>query len=342
MFTEGTVTGMALSRARVSVGLIQSDLADRVGVSLDLVKSWESGRQPLTRAAVRTFYVVRRELAAAGASHAHLTALDDAAHADGLLHGIAVPEQRHVLAHEVLTRPVVDLMQWPITGRVPRSLGGGVERPTLGRAEAATLHGSLREAAEAATGPRAPMLRRQAGFLLAADVDSTSWLAETQATETRALRDLSVWTPSWPVARGLAIAMAMRGDRDPLLRFVERGLASDDTLAANLAYYAAWVEDDPQPHTSDEFMAEDPGGWRGHKLLGSLISSLDGASPYLDLTIRSVCSLLEQRPWLLDTDTGTAVRERAGRLLDEPLEVAAAARRELEQIVWMAKARSQR
>lgn len=177
------------------------------------------------------------------------------------------------------------------------------------------------------------MVRRQAGFLMATDPCAAGDLRRMAGDELRRLPALREWTPAWPVARGLAIAQAVAGDLDPLRAFLAHGCVTEATLTANLVYYLHWCGELATEQENDEFMATDPGGWRGDVLLRTLASSLGPATPYVELVVRTVWSLLERRPQLL-ADMGVAddIHRRACSVLDTGGEVSATARGELAAV----------
>jgi hypothetical protein len=331
---EGTICGMSLARLRADVGVTQTDLAETLGVGVDTVKGWESARRPLTRAKTRDVSRLRFRLRGMGAHSDHLQVLDAAIRADDLMDQIVDPDpERHVLAHEVLTRRTCDLLTWPLTGRTPRELDGRTDRPRLAAGERRTVHDALRHAADSATGSKAPMVRRQAAFLLATDPDAGDDLQRMADAELRRLPQLARWTPAWPVARGLAIAQSVAGNLDPLRTFLAHGCVTDATLTANLVYYLHYTGEVDTEHESDEFMAVDPGGWHGDVLLRTLTASLAPSTPYVELVVRTVWSLLERRPNLLaDTPSVREVDRRVTQLLDCGGELSSVARGELGAI----------
>lgn len=46
----GAVSGLALRRIRLGIGVTQQDLADHLGVDPNTVKGWETARRPLGHA----------------------------------------------------------------------------------------------------------------------------------------------------------------------------------------------------------------------------------------------------------------------------------------------------
>ncbi|MCD2191346.1 helix-turn-helix domain-containing protein [Actinomycetospora soli] len=339
---EGTISGMTLARLRGDIAVTQTDLAESIGVGVDTVKGWESARRPLTRAKTRDVSRLRFRLRGMGAHSDHLQVLDAAIRADDLLDQIVDPDPAggSVLAHEVLTRRTCDLLTWPLTGRTPRELGGRSDRPRLGAGQRRTVHDALRHAADSAVGAKAPMVRRQAAFLLATDPDAVEDLQRMADDELRRLPQLGSWTPAWPVARGLAIAQSVAGDLDPLRAFLTHGCVTEATLTANLVYYLHYTGEIGTEHESDEFMAVDPGGWHGDVLLRTLTASLAPTTPYVELVIRTMWSLLERRPGLLvDTPSVHEVDRRVVELLDWGGELSSVARGELGTIHRMTSAR---
>jgi hypothetical protein len=78
----------------------------------------------------------------------------------------------------------------------------------------------------------------------------------------------------WTAARSLVVARARRGDKEPLRRFIGTALSSDACQAANLNYWAYWIGEVPEIHSSDEFMAGDLGPWSGAALLRRFAANL--------------------------------------------------------------------
>ena len=221
---------------------------------------------------------------------------------------------RHPLAHEVATRDTTVLLSWPLTGRAPAVFASGSERPALGAGERQVVYGALRHAAERTT---SPLLRRQAYFLLAADPASQAWLVERTRAEQRRLPRLNRWSPQWAVTRSLAVSRAVAGDAEPLRQFLDTGLVDDETLEADLRYYGYWAGECDQTFSSDEFMVEGFPNWRGERLLVALVRSLTTQSPYLELSVRTVWTLVARwRHWLDDPGLAGPVAERVGALLD--------------------------
>lgn len=330
----GVTAGLALRRIRDTLALTQTQLAEQAGVSLDAVQGWESGRRPLGNARAVDVTQLRFVLGVAGATRQQLDALDDAVAADWTLAAFTAPGPMHPLGHEVLTRPQARMLTWPLTGVAPPALANGKAAPAMGAGDRATVYAALRDAADRAEGPIAPLLRRQVYYLAAADPGSAAWLAEAVATERRRMPRLDRWTPQWAAMRSLAVSRSMTGDREPLRDFLTRGCDTDATLVANLRYWLVWHGLSDTTQRSDEFMAADdlgPGRW--DQLLAGLAGNLTPASGYLELSVRAVAALTQRRPDLLD-DPALA-RSLAGRvtaLLDEPGDLVARARAELDTI----------
>lgn len=344
---SGVVCGLTLREVRGSLGITQSRLAEVAEVDLNTVKGWETGRRPLTRVRAADVTRLRFRLHTLGARPDHLACFDAAQHVDFLLTGIlAADDRRHPLAHEVITKTTTELLTWPLTGIAPRVFradAGKSPRPVFGAGQRARVYGALRSAAEGADhlGDQAPLLRRQAGYLLASDPDSTDYLRALAAAEARRISRLDRWSPHWSATRSLAIARALAGDPEPLHQFVTTGCASDDTLAANLNYYAYWVGETAGVESSDAFMAGELGPWRGDKLLAALTGNLTRELPHLELCVRAVWALLARRPRLID-DPGTAeaLGARVGVLLDDGSRLPGSARLELEQVHYLVETRS--
>ncbi|MFD9100279.1 hypothetical protein ACFVZN_04320 [Streptomyces virginiae] len=180
----------------------------------------------------------------------------------------------------------------------------------------------LRETAESARrGEGGALLHRQALYLASYDVgpDAVSWTAHALHAR-RGVLARRGWSEHWAEARSTATALARLGDPQPLLDFIERSLAGDDTAeAANLNYWAYWLGGVRLPQADDGFMRDrDLAGWDPVTLLRGLTYGLHYAPGYVDLYAHTLWALLTARPWLPQT-SGLLVRElgeRTGRLLD--------------------------
>lgn len=340
----GIVTGAVLRAVRRSIGATQADLAEALGVSLDVVAAWENGRRPLANMRVGDLHLHRRTMRRLGADQAKLSLLDQAVEADMLLaeiHHPDVPTNSHPLAMIVPDRTLTELLAWPLTGRPPRQLreDDSATRPLMASAEQAALASRLRAAADQAhTDEGGAMLRRQTQYLLAQHDDSRGWLQEALGRERRGRADLSLWTPEWSVQRSLAVAEAIRGNPEPLAHFIDEGLASDQGAAANLTYWAYWTGELRTAWTSDsQMISTDLHSWSGDRLLDSLLDSLVD-SPYRDLCAHSVWALVQAKPHLI---ISAARRNRLLGVLDKVLSASNAlsttARERLGQVAFFAR-----
>jgi transcriptional regulator with XRE-family HTH domain len=331
---SGKTAGLALRHIRDKLALTQTQLAEQVGVAHDTVQGWESGRRPLGNARAVDVTQLRFMLGVAGATRQQLDALDNAVRADWTLAALTTPCPMHPLAHEVLTRSQATMLTWPLTGVAPAVLANGHASPAIGAGERDSVYVAMREAADRAVGPRAPLLRRQVYYLVAADPGSADWLRDAVATERRRMPKLDRWTPQWAAMRSLVISRSMTGDREPLREFLELGCNTDATLTATLRYWLHWHDLSETTQRSDEFMAaQDLGPGRWDQLLAGLTSNLTQASGYLELSVRAVTALTQRRPDLLDEPAlARALGERVTALLDEPGELTARARTELDTI----------
>lgn len=285
---SGLLAGALLRCVREQAGHSRETLAERLSVSADTLQSWETGRRPLVNLSHVNLAGYRRKLHQAGADPQLLGMWDQALTADSLVEGFTVDPGEHSLAQVVPTRTVSELLAWLLSGQAPRQLNG--HAPPL-HVPAGTRHElgeGLWHAADAADGTETGMmLRRQALFFTAADPSSP--------TE-RPLREQ--WTPEWPVARSAAVSATMVGNHEPMRRFVDTGLATDEGMSANLTYWAYWVGEIPGQWVADSDMLTDDYPYSGHVLLDSLTTSLTTA-PYRELCAHSIWALLKQRPHLV-------------------------------------------
>jgi transcriptional regulator with XRE-family HTH domain len=353
---DGIITGYLLKLIRQSTGLSQEGLAEQVGVDRNTVQGWETGRRPLTGTRVATLVELRHRLRQLGADPQLLGALEDAAEADYVLAYTLGAEPgaggpgAHPLACWVPKRSFAYLLAWPLTGQPPIALqqptastrrGPVAPAPVLTREERFCFFEHLRLVAEQSLSDR--RLNEARGMLLRRNVyyslswnpssEATAWLGDLEQREVRRVGRLETWSPSWTAARSLVVARARRGDLEPLRHFISAALRSDACQAANLNYWAYWIGEVPETHSSDEFMAGDLGPWSGATLLRRFAANLIASEPLADLYAHSLWALLERRGRLLEADPRLA-RSLAGRveaLLAEG-DLSVQSRRELEQV----------
>jgi hypothetical protein len=179
------------------------------------------------------------------------------------------------------------------------------------------------------------LLRRNVYYSLSwnPDNEATAWLDELEHRGERRLGRLDSWSPSWTAARSLAVARARRSDKESLRDFIRTALRSDACQAANLNYWAYWIGEVPETHSSDDFMAGDLGPWSGAELLRRLAANLVASEPLADLYAHSLWALLERRGRLLEADPRLArsLTEGVEALLAEG-DLSVQSRRELEQV----------
>ncbi|MEU9403125.1 XRE family transcriptional regulator [Streptomyces sp. NPDC048242] len=350
--SAGAVTGFVLRLVRESIPLTQAALAEVLGVDVDTLQGWESGRRPLANMRAGALLDLRRRLPALGADATLAQWLDAAMDADriisaGLADDVGGP---HPLAVSVHTRNTAHLLAWALNGIVPPSLAGRLPRsrrgpvavaPQLTPAERTVFFDDLRATTEcaAAQGESGVLLHRQALYLASYDhgPDAAAWTVYTLHRR----RDLLVrrgWSPHWAEARSTATALARLGDPQPLLDFIDRALADDDTAeAANLNYWALWLGALPVPQPDDSFMRDrDLTGWDPVTLLRGLARGLHLAPGYVDLYAHSLWALLTAFPWLPQAAGPLAgpLRERTAQLLDGTL-VSSRSRRELAHVHYV-------
>ena len=353
---DGIITGYLLKQIRQSTGLSQEGLAEHVGVDRNTVQGWESGRRSLTGTRVATLVELRHRLRQLGADPRLLAALEDAAEADYVLAYTLATEPgqsrpgAHPLACWVPKRSFAYLLAWPFTGQAPIALrqpavpprrGPVAPAPALTQEERTRFFHHLRMTAEQSLADRGlkeasgMLLRRNVYYSLSWNPDSeaTAWLGELEHRGERRLGRLDSWSPSWTAARSLAVARARRSDKESLRDFIRTALRSDACQAANLNYWAYWIGEVPETHSSDDFMAGDLGPWSGAALLRRLAANLVASEPLADLYAHSLWALLERRGRLLEADPKLArsLTEGVEALLAEG-DLSVQSRRELEQV----------
>jgi transcriptional regulator with XRE-family HTH domain len=349
-----STAGHVLKLARESVaGLSQERLAEHLHVDVNTVQSWETGRRALTSIQLVTMKRLQHVLRRLGANEAALAALHDASEADYLLDYIfttrpdeLVPES-HPLATWVMTRSVAYILGWVLADQVPAWLsslprparrGPVADKPYLGTADREHCFNHLRVAAEKTLvkslhdDPGATLLRWQAYYLSAwtrdGDGETRGWLADMERAEHRLIQDRISWPPAWAAARSLAVAEARLGDPEPLRRFIDHSISSDQGQAANLNYWAYWVGETSATHFGAEFIGRPYPDWGGSILLGRLIDNLRPSEALIDLYVHSLAALLRHRPHLLRQDPGhvSTLRDRADCLLSQAVPLTKAQR----------------
>ena len=322
---DGIITGYLLKQIRQSTGLSQEGLAEHIGVDRNTVQGWESGRRSLTGTRVATLVELRHRLRQLGADPRLLAALEDAAEADYVLAYTLATEPgqsrpgAHPLACWVPKRSFAYLLAWPFTGQAPIALrqpavpprrGPVAPAPALTQEERTRFFHHLRMTAEQSLADRGlneasgMLLRRNVYYSLSwnPDNEATAWLGELEHRGERRLGRLDSWSPSWTAARSLAVARARRSDKESLRDFIRTALRSDACQAANLNYWAYWIGEVPETHSSDDFMAGDLGPWSGAALLRRFAANLVASEPLADLYAHSLWALLERRGRLLEAD----------------------------------------
>jgi transcriptional regulator with XRE-family HTH domain len=340
----GRVGGAVMAAIRRRIPMTQEDLAARLGVSLTTVQAWEKGRKPLVNAPFARLHDLRRELRAVGADPGLLWLWDKALPVDVMLAALEISEpDRHPLALVVPDRTTTELLAWPLSGQPPRQLADADAVLAVGRGELDAVTASLREVAERANGDgeQPSMLRRQAKFLLAKasneDPVARQWAADAELRDLRSPGSLDEWTPRWPVARSAAFAAAQAGDLDPIHRFIDRGLANDHLVSANLNYWAYWVGEHSAPWNGDSAMTGDE-EWSGTRLLGTLLNGIVN-EPYRDMSAHTLWALLLFRRQLADSPRWQPpIRTAVTQALDAGI-LADSARQRLEQVDYLVRSR---
>ncbi|WP_194814574.1 helix-turn-helix transcriptional regulator [Nocardia sp. XZ_19_385] len=312
----GAVSGFLLKLLREAAGFTQAEFAERLGVDISTVSSWESGRRPLANLRAGELTRIRMLLTRHGAPSQAIALFDDALQADLIIgdtiagepHTIGVEE--HPLSVSIHQRTLANLITWPINGRPPvqldelsdrRGRGPRPARPVVSATERQRFFDHLLVVADRCREPGDALLRRQAIYLLGFDDrdDSAEWLASELI---RALRSVALTdVPGWLRVRSSAIALATTGDRDPLRAYLTRMHDDQAQELTNLTYYAYWVgELGPGTLTDDASMARiEPAAWSGEQLLRHLLERLQPGTEQADLYAHTLADLLASHPHLL-------------------------------------------
>ena len=135
--------------------------------------------------------------------------------------------------------------------------------------------------------------------------------------------------------RSQVVALARRGDPEPLRAFIDAGADDPKIELANLNYHAYWVGEFPERHYTDAFMVTPRFVWRGTRLLQHLTDRLSIDHGFVDLNIHALWLLLASRPGL-GHDTPAVARSLARQsemLLDEA-RLSRRSRREVSDILY--------
>ncbi|MFC7241478.1 helix-turn-helix domain-containing protein [Catellatospora aurea] len=348
---RAVISGYVVKLIRESLLLSQDALAERLAVDRGTVQGWESGRRSLTALSVEQSTGLRHRLAVLGAKAELLGLLDDAALADYLLASLLLPDLRrenlpqHPVGWVVMTRSVMEMIEWPVTGRVPdplrsaeragpRRRGPVAESPSLDRPEIDILARNLRSMQEWSSGSGLSdvLLRRQARFLGALHDRSGATEPDTRRS---VVPGGSGWSLLWAEARSAAASKARHGDPEPLRHFIAATQGDDRCELAGLNYEAYWIGEVSPRQNDDRFMMDAGLGWRGHRLLRHLVERVDGRRHFVDLSIHTLWALLAARPGLLRDDP-VAARSlyRRGQIAIDSDEISRQSRWELEAIMY--------
>lgn len=336
MQRRGVITASVVKLARESAGLTQEQLAAALGAERTTIQGWETARRPFTAVPFGRAVSYRSKLVRLGAHPALLAWLDDAAEADFVLGEVIGDDEQgyeaagHPLGSHVLTRSVVELIGWAVTGARPQLLSRIPEQPTrrgpvapgpdLGAAERAAYTNGLRELIERSSGSdddSAVLLHRQACYLAGPAVDAAADWLQTALPRDYLTKPMP-WSPRWSDARTVSIARAVQGDVEPLRDFLRVGFGSDEQERANLNYWAYYAGELTDRQHSDHFQVADDLRWRGTKLLAHLVNGLRPDSGYLALSVHTIGALLLERRGIAHDEPAIthALIERARQLLD--------------------------
>nr|BFE51652.1 hypothetical protein GCM10017745_50790 [Saccharothrix mutabilis subsp. capreolus] len=315
--SAGSVSGFVLALSRQAAELTQDQLAELLGVDVDTVQGWESGRHPLAAVGSGELLRLSARLTRAGAPASTRRHLNDAIEADlvlatGITAGAAwVDATDHPLAAAVHRKNITNLVTWPFTGHTPPQLAELVQAeprqdligqpPWLQSDERARFFDHLLFIAERAAHAGEPLLRRQAVYLLGFDQRRQvgDWLRGEWHRVGRMVPTENDITGLFE-ARSASVALASTGEGEHIHDFVDR-TAGTRAEAANLNYWAYWIGELGDVRTDDSFMNDaDTRSWNGGALLSHLTRRLDPDAPHLPLNLHTLHALVASRPALLD------------------------------------------
>ncbi|MFK4085192.1 helix-turn-helix transcriptional regulator [Kribbella sp. NPDC020789] len=331
----GIVSGFVLKLIRGSLALTQADLAERLGVDISTIQGWETGKRALTALRTADLLRLKTRLITLGAAPSVVVALQDAVEADGILSmavsagGRPVKADTNPLGAAVHRRSLVNMITWPFTGISPLSLralsdapgrGPVAKRPTLPHPDQIRFFDHLLATVASRDAARSPVLRRQAMYLLGFDQRpaSTQWLA---AEHERAFKVAAPTSdlPGGIAARSATLALARRGDSEPLRYFIKTTLSSEQHAAANLAYWAYWLGEITDLYADDTYLiaSADDHAWSGSRVAAHLLAHLDNPV-HSHININSMWTLVLAKPDLLKRHHSlrTQTQKRVEQALD--------------------------
>lgn len=341
---DGVIAGHVLRTARETVRATREQFAEQLGVDIETVKAWETGRRPLVNASGRVIRHVRLHLRRSGVEPRLIRLLEPAMEADLFYEQVVAGEDPRswLLANVVGWRELFELIFWPITGRAPaviRHLANVTPLQALRPGEQSIFFDHLQRGADRPTAGR--LLRRQVYFLSGVDHRSTSqsWLAAVERDELAAGAERD-WPVGWVSLRSLAVARACQGDPELLQAFIARELDGKDAAeTASIVYWAYWLVPPDGGSVSDGFMSTtDPDHVPLGRLLRHLADQLSTSQPFVDLSVHSTDVLIRRYPRLLlgNRDVAAGLADTAASVLDSGTSYAPT-RRALDRIHYTAK-----
>lgn len=359
---DGIIAGYVLKLARESTEWTQTEMARHLSVEPHTIHSWETGRRSLAHTNVRELLELRLKLIKLGVQAELIDSLHPALEADYILSQTMGMEtdridvQSHPLANWLLPHTVSEMLAWPLTGAVPSAIATAIPRirrrgpvaagPELSGFERARFFQNLSAAADLIAHDRSDLddsqdlLSHQLYLRIGWDREAhtADSLRRLYADHLQSFPTFKRWSPRWLERRSLVIALACRGDLEPMQRFIQTAHHSDECEMANLNYWAYWSGELHGARRSQGFMISTQAlrSWTGATLLPRLTRKLTFMNPYLELNIHSILKLLD-RPvtmQILDGDATLAstLRSRVAHLLDQRAQLSAVANSELERI----------
>jgi len=359
---DGIIAGYLLKLARESTGCTQAEMAQRLSIDPHTLHSWETGRRSLAATNVRDLVQLRLQLFNLGVDSLLIDCLNTALEADYILSEILncdapqIDLYHHPLTNWLLPHSVSEMLAWPLTNTTPSAIAHVIPKtprrgpvapgPVLSLPERTQFFRNLSAAADLVLqqqelgGTHSSLLAHQLYLRVGWNnqPDTAEWLRAVYIQHLKRYPRFDRWSPQWLERRSLVIALAGRGDPEPIQRFIRTAHSSDECEMANLNYWAYWAGELHERQRSQDFMVNATAlrSWTGLTLMRRLTDKLVPANPNLELNIHSIAVLLRRSitTHVLEEDAElcSSIETKVARLFDHETILSTHARSELADI----------